>query len=160
MIRLLFSVIGICLSIHLSYGIDIDSLERKVEILNRYNASYTKGDKKHTLNRFRSALNIARDIKYRNGIATAHSNLANFYFQNKSVDSAIFHYNKALQIYLEETNDKKTGESLYNIGFVHYLKGNIEKEPGVKKIKFEDFDFYIFWEKGHQKITDHKNNCP
>jgi serine phosphatase RsbU (regulator of sigma subunit)/tetratricopeptide (TPR) repeat protein len=133
-IRLLFSVIGICLSIHICYGIDIDSLEqklnstknrkRKVEILNRYNASYTKGDKHHTLNRFRSALNIASDIKYRNGIATAHSNLANFYFQNKLVDSAIFHYNKALQIYREETNDKKTGETLYNIGFVYYASSS------------------------------------
>jgi len=119
---------------HISYGIDIDSLEqklnttknrkRKVEILNRYNAAYIKGDKQHTLNRFRSALNIARDIKYRNGIATAHSNLANFYFLNESIDSAIFHYNKALQIYREETNDSKTGETLYNMGFVYYASSN------------------------------------
>ena len=127
-------MIGICFTMHICYGIDIDSLEqklnttknkkRKVEILNRYNASYIKGDKEHTLNRFRSALNIARDIKYKNGIATAHSNLANFYFQNKSIDSAIFHYNKALQIFRDETNDNKTGETLYNIGFVYYASSN------------------------------------
>ena len=119
---------------HISYGMDIDSLEqklnttknrkRKVEILNRYNAAYIKGDKQHTLNRFRSALNIARDIKYRNGIATAHSNLANFYFLNESIDSSIFHYNKALKIYREETNDNKTGEILYNMGFVYYASSN------------------------------------
>ena len=133
MIRFLLICV-FCLLLVNSYGVQIDSLEqklnttvnkkRKVEILNRYNASYIKGDKQHTLNRFLSALNIAREIKYQDGIGTAHSNLANFYFQNNSIDSALYHYDEALKIYQEQTNDNKTGEILYKIGFVYYASSD------------------------------------
>jgi len=132
--RLIFLFIIKVISLHICYGIDIDSLEqklnatknrkKKVEILNQYNALYDKSDQKFTINKFWSALELADEIKYEDGVATAHENLANYYYRNNEVDSSLYHYNKALSIYRQRTNDLKTGITLYNIGSVYFASSN------------------------------------
>lgn len=122
------------ISIHICFGINIDSLEqklnatknrkKKVEILNQYNASLNKSDQLFSTDRFRAALELANEIKYIDGIAIAHENLANYYFRNNKVDSSLYHYNKALRIHQQRTNDFKTGVTLYNIGSVYYASSN------------------------------------
>ena len=132
--RLFSLFILIVLTIPVCYGIEIDSLEqrlnatnnnkKKVEILNQYNALYDFKDQRFTFNRFQDALELANEIKYIEGISLAHENLGNYYFRNNNVDSSIYHYNQALKIHQQRTDDLKTGITLYNIGVVYYASSN------------------------------------
>jgi serine phosphatase RsbU (regulator of sigma subunit)/Tfp pilus assembly protein PilF len=147
--RLFFSLAGIFISINICYGVDVDSLEqklnatknkkKKVEILNQFNATYSAKDQPHSFSRFLSALELAKEIKFQDGIAIAQENLANFYYINNSIDSSIFHYKKALKIYRGRTNDNKTGVTLYKMGFVYYASSNY-----FDALEFADQSLEIF----------------
>jgi serine phosphatase RsbU (regulator of sigma subunit) len=118
----------------LCHGIDIDSLEqklnatknrkKKVEILNQYNAMYKREDPRFIFDHFHMALKLAMEIKFQDGIASAHGNLANYFLRNNLVDSSLFHFNKALKIYQQRTDDLKTGITLFNIGSVYFSSSN------------------------------------
>jgi serine phosphatase RsbU (regulator of sigma subunit) len=128
--RAFFIFFVIFCAINIGYGLGIDSLQqvlnatnsrkRKVDILNRFNASYKVKDNEFTFSRFRQAIQLANEIRYRDGLAMAYENLASYYFINNAADSAIYQYNKALLIYQERTNDQKTAITLFNIGNVYY----------------------------------------
>ena len=129
--RLFFVLLGILFAVNIGYGIDIDSLDqllnatknikRKVDILNEFNTLYDRKDPKYPIRRFRSALQLAKEIQYKEGLAVAHENMANYFLRNNAIDSSISHYNKALIIYQENPNDRKVGVTLYNIGTVYYV---------------------------------------
>ena len=92
-VKRLFLIIWISMPLSVSLGDEPDSLDqvleatkntkRKVDILNVFNREYTRGDTDRPINRFRTALQLAEEIRYIDGIAIAHENMANYFFRNR-----------------------------------------------------------------------------
>lgn len=131
MFRLLNIIILIFLTFSICYGSDTDSLEsvisntaskrRKVDLLNQLSVEFGFNNPEKYISSARKALEISKSIEYEKGIAMAHLHLGDIFNQQFKIDSALNHYNMALSVYRELTDDEKTGETLYRIGTIFFM---------------------------------------
>ncbi len=123
MLRLFLTVCFIFLSEGVAHPNNTDSLEvvitntknkrKKVDLLNELVPDYGRGNPEKALGKALEALDISKSIRYRKGIGSAYLNLGSTYQILGENDSALLHYNNALQIFRDLTYDSKTGETLY-----------------------------------------------
>ncbi len=76
------------------------------------------------LNDYKKALTFAYKTHDSNLIAQAYSRLANGFFKQKQLDSALFFYYKALNIYSNTKNPHGIATVIGNIGLVNFTMGN------------------------------------
>ena len=99
----------------------------RMHTLNALAASFSFEDKEESRKFALSAMELARDLESREGVAAANRNLARMEFYDGNYPSALDYYQKALQIYDEEGNRYLVAQLLEDIATTHFYANNLEK---------------------------------
>jgi len=82
------------------------------------------GNNKKAFEYYFKALSYREQVKDTVGIAMSFNNIANAYKTKKEYDSALFYYEKSLE--LVDKKSRRYPSTLYNIGVAYYLKNELE----------------------------------
>ncbi len=74
---------------------------------------------------YKEALRLWTKVKNRKKISDGHNSLANIYKEQFKLDSAIFHYNKAIELRTNLGIQKHLGRIVHNLGTVYYMGNDI-----------------------------------
>ena len=98
-----------------------------VNLLNDICWEYNYSNTSLALNYCNKALQLSDKIKYQIGLLNAHNRLGIAYDVSGRYDSALFHYNKCLNIARATDNVQKIAGSLNNIGLTYWHIGDFKK---------------------------------
>ncbi len=111
----------------LQYDITNTSGIEKVDTLNTLFRYHLNRDPKKAFEYTQEALNIAQDIDYQKGIATAMNNMGVAYKNQGIFDKSLKFYIEALEINREINNKEGIANALNNIGTIYSLKYDHER---------------------------------
>ncbi len=114
--------------------IDSSSGKSKVELLNKYAASFISKRPLKRLNISRQALNEARKINYKKGIADALNNCGISSYYMHQYGEALKKYNKAFPLFVENGDSTAIGGIYNNIANVYQKMGIIDSSEKYNKL--------------------------
>ena len=94
------------------------------------------------------ALSYREQAKDTAGIAMSFNNIGNAYKTKKEYDSALFYYNRSLE--LEDKNSRRYASTLYNVGVAYYLKDDLKNarsfyDKALKINKEQNYTESVFY---------------
>lgn len=110
----------------------------RVNTLNKISNEVVSSNQSEAEQFARKALRLARKLNYRKGIAAAYHNIGNTFYYRNIIDSALSHYERALDI--RQAIDDKFGmaSTLNNLGVIYqYYIGDIDKALEYNKKSLE-----------------------
>jgi len=127
-----FRILILCLLIS-NWGLsqDLDSLVQiasgtdslAVKANNSLYNQYINSNPKKALDYTLTALDLALNLEYKNGISACYNNIGVFYKNQGAIDKAMNYHMQSLQINKEINNAKGVAYSLNNIGTIYSMKG-------------------------------------
>src|SRR3990172_5202795 len=109
------------------------------------NLEQATGNLDLAMENYYKSLKISEEIKYLKGMGSSHNNLGNFFNFRKEYDKALLHFNTALNIYQDSTNqperNKRNIATIYNnIALIYYDKKEYSKslELQLKSLKLKE----------------------
>ncbi|MBD81549.1 MAG: hypothetical protein CL840_21705 [Crocinitomicaceae bacterium] len=125
----IFLLIGLSTHICFSQKINLDSLEKaveleqndklKVDLLNHIGFQYYRSNPSKCLEYSTAALSLAKSIKYKTGIAQSNKNLGVYYSIIDDYSKSLDAYDISLKLFTEINDQVGVGEVLGNIGIVY-----------------------------------------
>lgn len=97
----------------------------KVNILNQLSSSYWYSDPEKTFQYANQAAQLALELDFKRGLASAYNNTGVGYYQQNNYDSSIVWYNRAIEVHKETGNYRGEAYALNNIGLIYWKQGEL-----------------------------------
>ncbi len=101
--------------------------EQRIDVLNELTAVYNKSNPDSARAFNLEAVSAAQRIRYYSGEAEAIRMSGFIYFDLGKLDSAMFEFQRSLNIFKQEEDDEGVANTLNNIGNLHRTRGDMER---------------------------------